>query len=164
MRPSIKTQQLQIRVTAREKRAIQRAAQRAELDMSSYVLSRVLSQPALQFRAAVAAILRTDERLALAELNSLLSAWTVAELTDAVAEAPSGQLTRYLANYIAAMVETACARHGIAAPEWVRSVAVLEAPVFGSSLLSLRLHLLSNSPAAFRRRNIFIDSTLGDRV
>lgn len=164
MRPSAKTQQLQIRVTAGEKRAIQRAAQRAALDMSSYVLSRVLSLPAMQFRTAMAAVLRADERLALAELNSLLSSWTAAELADAVAQAPSGQLTRYVANYIAAMVETACARRCVAVPAWVRSVAALKEPVFGSSLFSLRLHLLSNSPAAFRRRNIFIDSTLGDRV
>jgi hypothetical protein len=40
----------------------------------------------------------------------------------------------------------------------------LPQPVFGSELKALRLHLLTNSPPAFRRRNIFIDATLGDRV
>jgi hypothetical protein len=36
--------------------------------------------------------------------------------------------------------------------------------VFGSDLQNLRLYLLTHSPPPFRRRNIFIDSTLGDRV
>jgi hypothetical protein len=40
----------------------------------------------------------------------------------------------------------------------------LAEPVFASSLQSLRLHLLVLSPAPFRRRNIFIDSTLGARI
>ena len=35
---------------------------------------------------------------------------------------------------------------------------------FASELKSLRLHLLTKSPAPFRRRNLFVDSTLGDRV
>jgi hypothetical protein len=36
--------------------------------------------------------------------------------------------------------------------------------VFCSSLQSLRMHLLTHSPPPFRRRNIFIDSSLGQRV
>jgi len=30
--------------------------------------------------------------------------------------------------------------------------------------MSLRLYLLTHSPAAFRRRNIFIDATVGAQV
>jgi hypothetical protein len=52
----------------------------------------------------------------------------------------------------------------VAVPEWTRSIPLLVEPVFGSDLKSLRLHLLTNSPPPFRSRNIFIDSTLGDRV
>jgi hypothetical protein len=36
--------------------------------------------------------------------------------------------------------------------------------VFGTPIESLRLHLLTASPPAFRRRRIFIDATVGDRV
>jgi hypothetical protein len=50
------------------------------------------------------------------------------------------------------------------APSWTGEVRPLEKPVFGSSLKSLRLHLLRHSPVAFRSRNIFIDSSIGDRV
>jgi hypothetical protein len=62
------------------------------------------------------------------------------------------------------MVEYACARHSVAVPEWTRSILPLAEPVFGSELQSLRLYLLTHSPPPFRARNIFIDSTLGDRV
>ena len=68
------------------------------------------------------------------------------------------------ADYIAAMVEYACARRAVAVPEWTRSIAPLAEPTFGSELQSLRLHLLTRSPPPFRARNIFIDSTLSDRV
>jgi hypothetical protein len=36
--------------------------------------------------------------------------------------------------------------------------------VFGSTLVSLRLYLLTHSPPPFRRRNIFIDATVGSSV
>jgi len=49
-------------------------------------------------------------------------------------------------------------------PAWTEDVPPLDEPIFGSSLQSLRLHLLTNSPPAFSRRNIFIDSNIGDRV
>jgi hypothetical protein len=103
-------------------------------------------------------------RLALAELNSLLSGLTAGELRDAVATPPSPELSSFLANYIAAMVEYACARRSVAVPKWTRAIAPLAEPVFGSELQSLRLHLLAHSPPPFRARNIFIDSSLGDRI
>ncbi len=62
------------------------------------------------------------------------------------------------------MVETARSNHHIPAPPRTRRVAPLDEPAFGSELESLRLHLLTHSPAPFRSRNLFIDSSLGDRV
>jgi hypothetical protein len=103
-------------------------------------------------------------RFALAELNSFLSVLEAGELRDAVAVPPPPGLSPFLDNYIAAMVEYACAKRAVAIPEWTRSIAPLAEPVFGSELLSLRLYLLTHSPPPFRVRNIFIDSTLGDRV
>jgi hypothetical protein len=133
--------------------------------MSTYVLSRVLSIPAREFKEAVRALSGpAGASFAFADIHSLLSKFTPGELRDAVAAAPEGELPPFLANYLSAMLETACAKHGIAVPEWIRRVPPLEEPAFGSTLASLRLHLLTHSPAAFRRRNIFIDSSLGDRV
>jgi uncharacterized protein (DUF1778 family) len=160
-----KTAQLQIRVTEQQKAAVQRAAARAGMDMSTYVLSRVLSATSQWFQDCVAACARAaSPRLALAELNSLLSELTPAEMRDAVATAPSVTLPPFLANYVAAIVEYGCARCSVAAPVWTRAIAPLESPVFCSSLQSLRMHLLTHSPPPFRRRNIFIDSSLGQRV
>lgn len=162
---SAKTAQLQIRVSREEKTAIQRAAAQAGMDMSGYVLSRVLSAPAAQFQSCVADCVDVQRaRFALAELNSLLSTFTRGELREAIASAPPPGLTPYILNYITAMVEHACAERALALPAWTRAVAPLVEPVFGSTLQSLRLHLLAHSPSAFRARNIFIDATLGARL
>jgi uncharacterized protein (DUF1778 family) len=160
-----KTAQLQIRVTDQQKNAIQEAAARAGMDMSTYVLSRVLTAPSVQFQECIAGCSREDSaRFALAELNSLLTELTPGEMGDAVATGPSVALPPFLANYVAALVEYGCARCCVPAPTWTRSIRPLESPEFGSSLQSLRLHLLTHSPPPFRLRNIFIDSSLGQRV
>jgi hypothetical protein len=159
-----KNAQLQIRVSRSEKAAILAAAKAAGLDMSTYVRSRVLAAAAGRFQEFVVAAARTEKSFPLAELNSLLTALTAAELRDAVAVLPSTPLTPFLSNYVAAMVEYACARRAIAPPDWTRNIAPLREPVFATSLQSLRLHLLTHSPAPFRHRNIFIDSSIGARV
>lgn len=160
-----KTTQLQIRVSPREKALIQRAARRAGLDMSVYILERLLPEPATRFAALVGQLAAADRpAYALAAMNDFLSQCAAGELTAAIANAPQAALTPLLRNYLAAMVEVAAARHGLSPPTWVRAIPPLEQPWFGSELESLRLYLLTHSPAPFRRRNIFIDATLGDRV
>lgn len=160
-----KHSQLQIRVSEAEKSAIRDAAERAGMDMSSYVLSRVLSIPGREFQDALRALSGpTAPSFALADINTLLSKLTATELRDAVTAGPEVELEPFRANYLAAMVESACAQRGIPLPAWILGVAPLDEPVFGSKLESLRLHLLTRSPAPFRRRNIFIDSSLGSRV
>jgi hypothetical protein len=164
MGESVKSEQLQLRVSRREKSAIQRAAAQAGMDMSAYVLRRVLPDSAERFRDCAAACTGGAPSYALAALNSLLSRLTAGELRDAVAAPPPPGLTPLLSNYIAAMVERACAQRGIAAPAWTRTVAPLTEPVFLSTLESLRLHLLTHSPPPFRSRNIFIDASVGEQV
>jgi uncharacterized protein (DUF1778 family) len=160
-----KTAQLQIRVTAAEKTAIQRLAGKAGMDMSAYVLSRVLSAPASRFAECIEACKNPESAsYGLAELNSFLSGLSAPQLRHAVAAAPSVKLTPYIANYIAAMVEYACQKQSAAPPAWACAIEPLTDPVFATALQSLRLHLLTHSPPPFRRRNIFIDSSLGDRV
>ena len=101
---------------------------------------------------------------ALAELNDLLSGLTSGELCSAVEHADLTGLTPYLQNYVAAMVELAAQRRDVPPPAWVRDVEPLEEPRFATPLASLRLHLLRSAPIPFKRRNIFIDSSIGDRV
>ena len=165
MANSAKIAQLQIRVTLAEKAAIVRAARRAGMVMSSYVLGKVLPAGRVRFNQCIAQCSQTHEPgYALAELNTFLAGLTALELSDAVQCAPAVNLTPFVANYVAAMVEFACTRRGAPTPAWTRDVVPLADPVFGTALESLRLHLLTQSPAPFRGRNIFIDSTLGQRL
>lgn len=135
------------------------------MDMSAYVLGRALPTTAMQLQAcAQACIGPAPPSFGLAELNTLLTTWTAAELRDAISAPPGAALTPFLSNYIAAMIEQACERRSVRVPGWVRAIAPLPEPAFGSTLQGLRLHLLTHSPAPFRRRNIFVDTTLGGRV
>jgi len=110
--------------------------------------------------------LRDDDRpgFALAELNDLLSGLTPGELCGAVEHADLSGLTPYLRNYVAAMAELAADRRDVPPPAWVRDVEPLTEPHFATPLAGLRLHLLRMAPVPFKRRNIFIDSSIGDRV
>jgi len=157
--------QLQIRVSAAEKKAIQHAAARAGMEMSSWVRARLVPPSRESFRQLVEDLAQQpdERRYLLAELNDFLTRLGPAGLLEAVTE-PAPPLDPYLANYVAAMIETAAHQAGVRPPHWTAHVAPLEAPVFGTDLPSLRLHLLLNTPPAFRRRNIFIDATVGDRV
>jgi hypothetical protein len=97
----------------------------------------------------------------IAELNDLLTAATgpqVENLPRPEIEDP------YRLNYVTAMVELAAHRTGVVPPLWTASVTPLAEPAFIDRSLNLRAHLLTASPVPFRRRNIFIDTSLGGRV
>ncbi|MEA3247634.1 MAG: DUF1778 domain-containing protein, partial [Gemmatimonadota bacterium] len=160
-----KSSQLQIRVTPRQKSALKQRAALAGLDVSAFVLSRALPPESARFADLLRA-LRNEERarFVLAELNDFLETCAPATFADAVAHADVAPLPARTANYVAAMVEMAAHRKGVAPPEWTAGVPPLDEPWFGTSLTRLRPHLLAASPAPFRRRNIFVDATIGDRV
>jgi hypothetical protein len=158
--------QLQIRVTTAEKAAIKQSADRAGLDMSAWVLSRLFPQPQQRFQYLTQQLAEEPQnrRYLLAEINDLLSGLDGASLQQAIASPPPAGLDSYSANYVAAIVETAAGRNHLPAPAWTGSIKPLQEPVFGVQTPGLRLYLLTHSPPPFRRRNIFIDSSVGDRV
>jgi hypothetical protein len=160
-----KTSQIQVRVSPAEKEALKRRARQAGLDLSAYVLSRALPAAAARFQALLDELRRDDEpAYGLAALNDLLAALAPGELLAAVADADLRGLSPFLCNYVAAMVEHAASRGGVRPPPWVREVEPLEEPFFATPFASLRPHLLRVSPVAFKRRNLFVDATVGDRV
>lgn len=162
-----RSHQLQIRVTAEQKAALRRAARQAGQDLSAYVLRRALPDAQRTLAELVRGLRRTAEpRYALAELNDLLTELSAGTLTQAVSVMPPEmrELSAVLQNQVAAMVEQACHRRGLERPAWTRSVRPLAEPYFATALTSLRMHLLRNAPVAFRRRNIFVDACVGDRV
>jgi len=160
-----KTQQLQIRIAPAQKTALRRLARAAGLDVSSYVLARLLPPEQGRFTGLLRRMgEEADRRFALAELHDLLRSCAPAQFSEAVAVADLRDLPVWLQNYVAAMVEQAAEQKGLAPPVWVGNVTPLDDPHFATPLRSLRLHLLASSPAAFKRRNIFIDAGSGARV
>jgi len=160
-----KSSQLQIRVSPREKSALEALARRAGQSVSAYVLSRVIPPAHLRFAELVRDLAQEpDRRFVLAELNDLLTGLSPMELREAVAEADLERLSPFLQNYVAAMVELAAERKGLAPAPWTREVVPLEEPYFATDLPGLRLHLLRSAPVAFKRRNLFVDASIGDRV
>lgn len=161
-----KTQQLQIRVSAVEKAALKRHARQAGLDVSTYVMSRALPAAGAKARDVVNRLAGMDGRhsFALAELNDLLTALPGAAFADAVETLEVQPLSPFLQNYVAAMVEQAAHQKGVPSPTWAAVVEPLESPWFAVPFPKLRSHLLRSSPVAFKRRNLFVDATVGDRV
>lgn len=159
-----KTSHLQIRIAPRDKARLRRLATAAGMDVSSYLLARALPNEAGQFAAWTAA-LRTTETPAFvfAELHDLLSRCSAIDFRTLVETPPPTALEPWRANYLAAMVETAAQRVGGAPPVWVGTIEPLASPWFATPLRSLRPHLLRMSPPAFKRRNLFIDTTIGGR-
>jgi hypothetical protein len=161
-----KTAQLQIRVTPQQKAALKRRAAALGLDVSGYVLSRLVPPLSERFAAILRALESDDgdDRYALAELNDLLHRLSALEFAESVSVAPSRVMSPYLRNYVAAMVEQAAFQKDVAPPSWVRDIAPLVEPRFATPLRGLRTHLLVSAPVPFKRRNIFVDSGVGARV
>ena len=134
-----KNQQLQIRISPEDKTRIQERAASAGMDVSKWVLNMVLPP-------------------------DLLDRLTGKEFEQAVHHEPEVSLPSFEANYLAAMIESAAMLKGAVPPGWTAAVPALERPWFASALRSLRLYLLTNSPPPFRRRNLFVDNSVGRRI
>lgn len=165
MRKPLKTQQLQIRVSPAQKLTLKRQARRAVMSLSEWILSQLLPSSQATFESLAEELAASDQpSYAFAALLDLLAPLSAAEFESAVSEPPEARLDPYWWNYLAATLEQAAAAKHARVPGWTRDIAPLNEPVFGSSLSSLRLHLLVNSPPAFAQRNLFIDANVGDRV
>lgn len=135
------------------------------MNMSDWILTKAFPTAQMGFQDLLAEIAASaSPSFAFAELLELIGPLGADEFESAVSELPEVGLDRYWKNYLAATVEHAAAMKRAKAPSWTRDVIPLEEPAFGSPLESLKLHLLVNSPPAFIKRNIFIDSNVGDRV
>jgi uncharacterized protein (DUF1778 family) len=165
MQRAHKTHQLQVRVSRSQKLAIQEKAEKAGMSMSQWILNRLIPSSQAAFQDLIRELAASPQRShVFAELLELLAAMNAEEFEAVVSKLPEVALEPYWQNYLAATVEQAAAQKHARPPSWARTVAPLDEPAFGSSLGSLRLHLLVNSPPAFLARNIFIDASVGDRV
>jgi hypothetical protein len=161
-----KSSQLQIRVSPLEKKMLRQRAFRAGIGMSEYVLMCLFPPQKEAFLKLLhqLQVAKTIPYL-LAEIHDWLQNLNPTEFETVFHQEISlFSLSLYLQNYLAAMIEEAALKKNASVPTWLKNIEPLTDPFFGSDLKSLRLHLLKNSPVPFRKRNIFIDSTLGDRV
>lgn len=160
-----KASQLQIRVSARQKRQLRRLAKQAGMTVSEWVLRRALPPKRDELEQIVRAVARGDRRsTALAALHDLLAGLEAGELEAVLGTPPSTSLPPPWGALVAAMVEHAAAQKGAPVPTWVLQTPPTWPPYFASQLDGLRLHLLASSPPAFRRRNLFVDTSVGGRV
>jgi uncharacterized protein (DUF1778 family) len=163
-----KADQLQIRISAEQKKRLKQLARDAGMDVSAWVLSRALPSESEQFQHFVTAIgaasNQTARRLALAELADFLRDLPSGAFRRAVAEPPRAPLHESWRNHLAGAIELAASRRSQTAPSWTRDVPIDPEPAFGSPLASLRLYLLTRAPVALRRRNLFMDASIDDRV
>ena len=161
-----KSHYLQIRISLQEKALIRRLAERAGQDVSSYVRSRALPLHEREFHELLRSLVDQGEgeSFVLAELNDFLCGLAPLQFSSAVQRGDVADLSSLLQNYVSAMVEQAARRNDVPAPSWTSRVPPLERPYFAVPFTSLRPHLLKSAPVPFKRRNIFVDSALGDRV
>ena len=161
-----KTAQLQIRVSPDQKRRIKTKADKAGEDVSQWVLRRLLPECTDELENIIDSLSQSPKLRSqvLAELHDYLVSFDSAQLGQAFNTLDLSGLAPFESNYVAAMIETACENRNIAPPAWLGNITPLSDPWFASSLKSLRVHLLTASPPPFRRRNLYIDSTLGARV
>ncbi len=160
-----KTQHLQIRVTTAQKALLKRRAAACRMDVSSYVLRKVLPPVEVRWEELLEALAGDeDHRPALAALNVFLSGLDSATFREVTGQADLRRLSPFLQNYVAAMVEELARRLGVPAPAWAADVEPLDDPHFGASLPEVRPMLLRNSPVAFKRRNLFVDAGVGEHL
>ncbi len=158
MRKKSKQFRSQVRVLPAQRKGITFTIKKAKMGISKLVLGQKFQHLVKDLKC------NPQKNYPLAEIHDLLQSVTTSEFEHMVSEPARIHLEPYWENYVAAMVEHAAAQRGLSAPPWVSKIKPLNDPVFGSNLKSLRLYLLTHSPVSFRKRNIFIDATVGQRV
>ncbi len=132
--------------------------------MSEWVLARALPAPAAILGPLVRRVSSDGAPAAWAEIIERLQRLSGVEFDLAVRDLDVAGLSPYASNYLAALVEMTAMRLDCRPPRWTRNVEPLVLPRFGTRLRRLKEHLLTHAPVAFRRRNIFVNAAIGDRV
>lgn len=81
-----------------------------------------------------------------------------------VLTAPAAELDGSLRALLASTVDTLCSEQGWPEPDWSASVKPLPQPWFVSGVENLKASALVESPARYRRRNLFVLSNFLSRA
>lgn len=90
------------------------------------------------------------------DLFELVDAFRRDPRPSRVTRAPDPDIPPRALALTASTVEALCAERGLKAPWWCQGVPALPVPWFPSETESLKAEALAESPAAFRRRGIFV--------
>ena len=136
------------------------------MTVSEWVLRRLLPLVEDEFQELCRELAQRPEfrTYALAHIHDLFQRLGEREFSLAVRFPPQVELAPFEVNYMAAMVEYAAVLKAAPMLDWTRGVPPLETPSFAAPERSLRLHLLTQSPPPFRRRNLFVDASVGSRT
>ena len=76
--------------------------------------------------------------------------------TELLNEPPPATVPEYLRCLLASVTESLCAERGATTPAWCAQVGPMATPWFVSGMENLKAMALVESPAQFRKRNIFV--------
>ena len=161
----IKNENIQIRVSSSQKEKLKKIAKLQKMSLSEYILSISLTEiTPLEIIDLYASMAKEDDKsFHLARINELLMKCPKHMWEKLVSFYPKNLDEKAIA-YVAGLIEQAAFIRSLSKPSWSTKIEALEEPLFASHLEKLRLYLLIKSPIPFRKRNIFIDSSVGDRV
>ncbi len=160
-----KTQQLQIRVSAAQKALLKKRAAAAGLDVSTFVLRRALVDLEAQLEDLLALLADEREpRTTLARISGLLGSLDSASFRELTAALDVSRLAPFHQNYLAAMAEYRANQLGLPAPRWTMGVPALGEPYFPAGTDRVRPYLMRAAPVVFKRRNLFVDASVGDHL
>jgi transcriptional regulator with XRE-family HTH domain len=89
-------------------------------------------------------------------LFEFVDAFRRAPRTDLVVAPPSPETSTRVSALLASTVEALCAERDVPCPWWCGGVGVLPEPWFVAGIENLKAIALAESPAYFRKRNIFV--------
>lgn len=97
-------------------------------------------------------------------LFNLIDRFRATHDASLIARPPVPDLDERLLALLASTVESLCAESGLKCPPWCSGVFPLRHPWFVSGMQNLRAMALVESPATFRRRNLFVLANFLDRA
>lgn len=103
-----------------------------------------------------------NPRLIIADFIDDFNKATSEEKVKMVEKPPISLPKEHLTVYLAAVTDQLCHENKLETPEWAKKLSLKEPHFYGGS--KLKMILLKESPVAFRKRNLFVSSSVMLRV
>lgn len=137
------------------------------MDISAYLLSKAGLDLRAKWDGLAGDLERADDEkisYVWAAIIDFLTPLSRQDFQDLFANEPAWSLSDFKENYLVGLIERVAQNLNIPAPNWALDVNPLADPYFPEEHPKLRVYLMLHGDPIFRRRNIFIDSSIGGRV